>query len=90
MRAAVRTLQDRRRSRRFTIGNVVAHGNFRECREPIMVCVWHTSLDAACVIVSPDIEIPDRFDLVIGDLSCPVEKVWRRSSLLGVKSAVGC
>jgi hypothetical protein len=83
---AVSMLRDRRRARRFTIGSLVTHVDCSDGEEPIMVCVWDTSLGDACVIVSPDMEIPDRFDLVIDGLSRPVEKTWRRSSLLCVKS----
>jgi hypothetical protein len=83
---AVNLSQDRRRPRRFTIGNLVAHVDCDD-GEPIMVCVWDTSPDGACVIAAPDIKIPDRFTLVIGGLLRPVEKVWRRRSLLGVKAA---
>ena len=88
MTAIVSTFDDRRRSPRFTIGNLVAHLDFRDGGELVMVCVWDTSLGGACLMVAPDIEIPDRFDLVLDGLSRPVEKVWRRWSLLGVKTAV--
>jgi hypothetical protein len=77
---------DRRKTPRACIGNLVAHIDCRDGSDPIMVCVWDTSLGGACLLVAPDIEIPDRFDLVIDDLSRPVEKVWRRWSLVGVRS----
>jgi hypothetical protein len=82
----VSILHGRRRSRH--IGNLVAHIDFRDGREPIMVCVWPTSLGGACVLVAADTEIPERFDLVIDGLARPVEKLWRRWSLLGMKTAV--
>lgn len=77
--------EERRRTPRTPIGNLVAHVDLRDGSEPILVCVWDMSLGGACLMISPDIAIPDQFDLVIDGLKHPVKKVWQRWSQLGVQ-----
>lgn len=82
---AVQPHDDRRRTPRINVGNLVAHLDFRDGSDMQIVCMWDFSLAGACLIVPHDVQLPDEFDLVIGDLAHPVTKVWRRGSHVGVR-----
>ena len=82
---ALQPVHDRRTTPRIPIGNLAAHIDVRDGSDPIMVCVWDISLGGACLIVPPGHDIPERFDLVIGGRSHPVERMWQRSSSVGVR-----
>jgi hypothetical protein len=76
---------DRRRTPRIPIGNLVAQLDLRDGNEPVLVCIWDLSLCGACLMIPPDLQLPETFDLYIDDLCYPVEKVWQRWCYAGVR-----
>ena len=77
-------IPDRRKTGRVGLGNLVAYVDLHDGSSPVMVCMWDISLGGACLMVPPDITIPDEFDLIIDGLSNPVTVIWHRWSHLGV------
>ena len=85
MSAAVKLKPAERRSaRRVHLGNVIAHADIGRGREPIMVCVWDLSVTGACVLVPPDVIIPDQFKLMFDHVSQDARVVWRTWSHVGI------
>ena len=76
---------DRRKTPRFPIGNLVAELDLLDGNEPILVCIWDLSLGGACLMIPPDLKLPAQFDLYIDGLCHPVEKVWQRWCYAGVR-----
>jgi hypothetical protein len=82
---AMRSHDDRRKTPRINLGNLAAFVDLLDGADMKTVCVWDISLGGACLMVPPDVWLPDRFDLVIDGLAHPVKKVWRRESHVGVQ-----
>src|SRR5882757_4654608 len=68
---------DRRKTPRFPIGNLVAELDLLDGNEPVLICIWDLSLGGACLMIPPDLKLPAQFDLYIDGLCHPVEKVWQ-------------
>lgn len=82
---AVQSHDDRRKTPRVPVGNVVAYVDLLDGADPKMVCLWDISLGGACLMVPPEVSLSENFDLVIGGQPHPVKKVWRRESHVGVQ-----
>jgi hypothetical protein len=78
-------IDDRRRTPRVALGNLVAELDFKDGSDPVLVCIWDLSLGGACLMVPPDLKIPKAFDLCIDGLHHPVEKIWQSWSRVGVR-----
>jgi hypothetical protein len=82
---AMQSHDDRRKTPRVHIGNLVASVDLLDGDDPKTVCVWDISLGGACLMVAPEVALSERFDLVINGESHPVKKVWRREFHVGVQ-----
>ena len=82
---AVQPNSDRRKTPRVAVGNLIAELDFQDGSDPVLACIWDISLGGACLMVPPDLKIPDAFDLYVDGLRHPVEKVWQRWSHVGVR-----
>ncbi len=76
---------ERRVSRRVSVGNMVVRVDPRDGREPILCCVWDLSLEGACLLLPPDVELPDRIQVRFDGELREAEVTWRRWSHVGVK-----
>jgi hypothetical protein len=75
---------DQRKTPRVPIGNLVAELDLLDGNEHVLVCIWDLSLGGACLMVPPDINLPEQFDLYIDGLRHPVKKVWQSWCYAGV------
>lgn len=82
---AMQPPDDRRRTPRVKIGNLVAYIDLRDGSAMQTVCVWDLSLGGACLLVKPDVRLTQEFDLVIDGLAHPVKQIWHRSCHVGVQ-----
>lgn len=76
---------ERRTSRRVSVGNMVVRVDPCDGREPIMCCVWDLSLEGACLMLPPDLQLPDNFQVRVDGELREAQVVWRHWSHLGVK-----
>ena len=82
---AMQPVDDRRSTPRIPIGNLTAHIDLRDGSAPLMACVWDISLGGACLVISPEVDVPPEFDLIISGRVYPVERRWRREASIGVR-----
>ncbi len=82
---AAELASERRTSRRVSVGNMVVRVDPCDGREPILCCVWDLSLEGACLMLPPDLELPEDFRVRVDGELLEAHVVWRRWSHLGVK-----
>ena len=82
---ATHASSDRRRTPRLHLGNLVAEVDLHDGNERLVVCIWDASLGGACLMVPPDLKLPDAFELYVDGLRYPVQRVWHRWCYVGVK-----
>ena len=82
---AVLSGEDRRKTPRIDVGNLVAYIDLHDGDAPRLICVWNLSLGGACLLVPPETIIPDEFDLLIDGATHPVKTIWRRQPYVGVQ-----
>ena len=75
---------DRRKDPRTDVGNRLAHMDLRDGSAPISVCVWDISRGGVCLVIPPDMPVPDAFDLILDGSGYPVKRIWRREIFVGV------
>ncbi len=76
---------ERRVSKRVSVGNMVVRVDPCDGQEPIMCCVWDLSLEGACLMMPPDVALPDRIRLRFDGELREALVVWRRWSHVGVR-----
>jgi hypothetical protein len=76
---------ERRVSRRVNVGNMVVRVDPCDGREPIMCCIWDLSLEGACLLMPPDVALPDRIRVRFDGELREATVIWRRWSHVGVK-----
>ena len=75
---------ERRLAHRINLGNVIARADLCDGSEPVLVCVWDLSLTGACVLVPPDVTIPEQFKILFDHAVRDARVVWRTWSHVGV------
>ena len=75
---------ERRAQPRIEVGNRTAVVDFCDGLEEMTVCVWDVSAKGACLLVPPDLNIPNTFKIKIDDWR-KVTVVWRRWSHVGIQ-----
>ena len=78
---------ERRRANRVNLGNVIARADLGDGSEPVMVCVWDLSVTGACVLVPPDVAMPEEFKIIFEHTVRDARVVWRTWSHVGVSFA---
>jgi hypothetical protein len=75
---------ERRAANRVGLGNVIAHVDLHDGNQPMMICVWDMSLSGACLLVPPDVPIPERITLIFDHAVRDARVVWRTWTHVGV------
>jgi hypothetical protein len=76
---------ERRSEPRTSIGNEVVLADLCDGRGDLAFCIWDISERGACLMVPPDISVPDVFKILIDENWRNVGVVWRRWSQIGVQ-----
>lgn len=85
MMAAAYGRVDRRKTPRVPLGNLVGEVDLRNGQARITVCVWDLSAGGACLMVPPELQVPQVFDLCIDGRTHPVQKIWHHWAYVGVR-----
>ena len=78
---------ERRQELRVNVGNQVALVDLCDGRGEVACCVWDISARGACLMIPPDISIPNVFKIFLDDGCHTAVVVWRRWSHVGIKFA---
>ena len=76
---------ERRSEQRISVGNEVVLVDLCDGRGPVTCCMWDVSEGGACVMIPPDVSVPQSFKLLIGERWRKAGVVWRRWSHVGVR-----
>jgi hypothetical protein len=76
---------ERRASRRISVGNQVARVDPCDGREPVMCCIWDLSTEGACLLLPPDVAVPDRIQVRFDGKLREADVIWRRWSHVGIR-----
>jgi hypothetical protein len=77
---------DRRKTPRVSISNLVAELDLLDRTEPVLVCIWDLSLGGACLMIPPDLKLPGQFDLYIDGLCAIPSKRFGSATQIGAHS----
>jgi hypothetical protein len=76
---------ERRGASRVPVGNMVVSIDPRDGREPILCCVWDLSLEGACLMIPPDVIVPETFAVRVDGKLHQAHVVWRKWPHMGIK-----
>ena len=76
---------ERRQQPRLSVGNGVVLVDFCDGRGQVTCCLWDISARGACLMIPPDISIPNTFKIILDNSCRTAVVVWRRWSHVGVE-----
>ena len=75
---------ERRSEPRMSIGNQVVLVDLCDGRGHVTCCIWDLSQRGACLMVPPDVSVPNSFKIFVADRWLKAGVIWRRWSQVGV------
>ena len=78
---------ERRTEPRLNVGNRVVLVDLGDGRGEVSCCIWDISTRGACLMVPPDVPMPDTFKIFLDDGCRTAHVVWRHWSHIGVRFA---
>jgi hypothetical protein len=76
---------ERRTEPRTSIGNQVVLVDLCDGRGHVTCCIWDLSSRGACLMVPPDVAMPQSLRMLIGERWRDASVVWRRWSQVGIQ-----